>query len=34
MIQKINILKNISFEGGLLVLAAFGPGRYSIDGEA
>jgi len=34
MMQKINILKNISFEGGLLVLAAFGPGRYSIDGEA
>jgi len=32
LIQKINILKNISIEGGLLVLAAFGAGRYSIDG--
>jgi putative oxidoreductase len=33
VMQKINILKNISIEGGLLMLAAFGPGRYSIDGE-
>jgi putative oxidoreductase len=33
MMQKINILKNISIEGGLLVLAAFGPGRFSVDGE-
>ena len=33
MMQKINILKNISIEGGLLMLAAFGPGRYSIDGQ-
>jgi putative oxidoreductase len=34
MMQKVNILKNISVEGGLLVLAAFGPGRYSVDGGA
>jgi putative oxidoreductase len=32
VMQKINILKNISIEGGLLMLAAFGSGRYSIDG--
>ena len=34
MMQKINIMKNISIEGGLLVLAAFGPGHYSVDGGA
>jgi putative oxidoreductase len=32
LMQKINILKNISIEGGLLILASFGPGRYSVDG--
>jgi putative oxidoreductase len=34
MMQKINILKNISIEGGLLMLAAFGPGRYSFEAQA
>jgi putative oxidoreductase len=33
VMQKINILKNISIEGGLLMLASFGPGRYSVDGQ-
>lgn len=32
MMQQINILKNLAIEGGLLVLASFGAGRYSIDG--
>jgi putative oxidoreductase len=32
MMQKINILKNLAIEGGLLVLASFGPGRLSVDG--
>ena len=31
MMQKINFDKNIAIAGGLLALAAFGPGRYSID---
>lgn len=34
MMQKVNIIKNISIEGGLLMLAAFGPGRYSVEGES
>lgn len=34
MMQKINILKNISIEGGLLMLASFGPGRFSVDGQS
>ena len=34
MMQRVNIMKNIAIEGGLLVLAAFGPGRFSIDGQA
>jgi len=32
LMQKINILKNISIEGGLVILASFGPGRFSVDG--
>jgi putative oxidoreductase len=32
MMQQINILKNLSIEGGLLLLTSFGPGRLSIDG--
>jgi len=31
--QWANILKNIAIEGGLLVLASFGAGRFSVDGE-
>ncbi|MGA2409711.1 MAG: DoxX family protein [Candidatus Binataceae bacterium] len=31
MMQRINILKNMSIEGGLLLLASFGPGRFSVD---
>jgi putative oxidoreductase len=29
--QQINFLKNLSIAGGLLVLAAFGPGRISLE---
>jgi len=32
MMQQINFNKNIAITGGLLVLAAFGPGRFSFDG--
>ena len=31
MAQQINFMKNISILGGMLVLFAFGPGRYSVD---
>ncbi|NUZ07108.1 DoxX family protein [Schlegelella sp. ID0723] len=31
MIQKLMFLKNIAVIGGLLVLAASGPGRFSLD---
>jgi len=31
MMQEINFDKNIAIAGGLLALAAFGPGRFSID---
>jgi putative oxidoreductase len=31
MEQQINFLKNSSILGGMLLLLAFGPGRYSID---
>ena len=31
MAQSINFWKNISFTGGLLMVFAFGPGRYSVD---
>jgi putative oxidoreductase len=30
-LQMVNFMKNLAIMGGLLVLAAFGPGRYSID---
>ncbi|MEO5700291.1 MAG: DoxX family protein [Casimicrobiaceae bacterium] len=32
MMQQINFMKNVSIFGGMLILMAFGPGRYSVDG--
>jgi putative oxidoreductase len=32
MAQKINFFKNVSILGGMLMVFAFGPGRYSVDG--
>jgi putative oxidoreductase len=29
--QRIHFLKNVSILGGILMIAAFGPGRFSID---
>ena len=29
--QIINFQKNLAIAGGFLLLAAFGPGRYSLD---
>jgi putative oxidoreductase len=34
MTQQVMYLKNISMMGGLLVLAAMGPGRLSVDGRS
>jgi putative oxidoreductase len=34
MQQQINYMKNISIMGGLLMLAAMGPGGFSLDGRA
>jgi putative oxidoreductase len=31
MNQQINFMKNIAIAGGMLMVYAFGPGRYSID---
>jgi len=31
MAQKINFMKNCSILGGMLLLFAFGPGRFSVD---
>ena len=31
MMQQINFLKNLSIAGGMLVLAAFGPGSISLE---
>jgi putative oxidoreductase len=31
MAQKINFMKNVSILGGMLLLFAFGPGRYSVE---
>jgi putative oxidoreductase len=31
MNEQINFLKNIAIAGGMLVVFAFGPGRYSLD---
>ncbi len=31
MVQQINFMKNSSILGGMLLLLAFGPGRYSVD---
>jgi putative oxidoreductase len=30
-VNKVQFLKNVSIMGGMLLAAAFGPGRYSID---
>jgi len=30
--QQINFEKNLSIVGGMLLVIAFGPGRYSVDG--
>lgn len=29
--NKVQFLKNLSIMGGMLMVAAFGPGRYSVD---
>ncbi len=31
MSQQINFMKNVSILGGMMLLFAFGPGRYSVD---
>jgi putative oxidoreductase len=31
MSQQINFIKNIAIVGGMLMVMAFGPGRYSVD---
>ncbi len=31
MDQQINFIKNIAIVGGMLMVMAFGPGRYSVD---
>jgi putative oxidoreductase len=31
MAQQINFMKNVSILGGIFLLFAFGPGRYSVD---
>jgi putative oxidoreductase len=31
MAQRINFMKNVSILGGIFLLLAFGPGRYSVD---
>jgi len=31
MMQQINFMKNLAIAGGMLVVAAFGPGRLSVD---
>ena len=31
--QQINFLKNLAIMGGMLMLFAYGPGRWSIDGK-
>lgn len=34
MAQQINFMKNVAIFGGMLLLIAFGPGRFSVDGRA
>jgi putative oxidoreductase len=31
MMQQIQFMKNLALIGGLLMVTAFGPGRWSID---
>ncbi|MEO8102699.1 MAG: DoxX family protein [Betaproteobacteria bacterium] len=31
--QMIHLMKNVAIMGGMLMVFAFGPGRYSVDGE-
>jgi len=31
MMQQINFMKNVAITGGMLMVFAFGPGRYSVD---
>ena len=31
MSQKVNFMKNVAIMGGMLMVFAFGPGRYSLD---
>ena len=31
MSQQINFIKNVAIIGGMLMVMAFGPGRYSVD---
>ena len=33
MMQQINFMKNVSILGGMMLLMAFGAGRYSVDGD-
>jgi len=32
LMQMINFMKNVSISGGMLMVVAAGPGRYSVDG--
>jgi putative oxidoreductase len=34
MSQKINFMKNVTIMGGMLMVWAFGPGRFALDREA
>jgi putative oxidoreductase len=33
-VQQVMLMKNLAIMGGLLMITAFGPGRFSIDGYA
>lgn len=34
MMQKLNFFKNLAIAGGLMAIAAFGAGRFSLDGRS